>query len=45
MNHFKVKTWGEFNIAILKENKSTMIEWKTTIDLNPKSKVTSCRIY
>ena len=44
-NHFKVKTWGGFNIAILKVNKSTIIEWKITIDLNPKSKITSSRTY
>ena len=32
-NHFKVKTWGGFNLTILKVNESTMIEWKITIDL------------
>ena len=42
---FKIKTWGEFNIVILKVNKSIMIEWKITIYLNPKSKATSCKTY
>ena len=37
-NCFKVKTWGGFNLTILKVNKSTMIEWKITIDLNSISK-------
>ena len=33
-NCFKVKIWGGFNLTILKVNKSTMIEWNITIDLN-----------
>ena len=44
-NHFKVKIWGGFNLTILEVNKSIMIKWKIIIDLNPKSKVTSCRTY
>ena len=35
----------DFDLAILKINKSTMIEWKIKIDLNPKSKATSSRTY
>ena len=35
-NSFKVKTWGGFNLTILKEKKFTMIEWKFTIDFLPK---------
>ena len=38
-NRFKVKNLGKINPTILKVNKSTMIEWKITIDLNPKSKI------
>ena len=38
-NPFKIKIWGGFNLTILKVNKSIII------DLNPKSKVTSCRTY
>ena len=41
-NRFKVKTWGGFNLAILKVNKSIMIKWKIIIELNSKSKATSC---
>ena len=37
-DHFKIKTWEGFNLAILKVNKSIMIEWKITINLNSKSK-------
>ena len=44
-NHFKVKTCGGFNLVVLKVNKSTMIEWKIIINLNPKSKATSCKTY
>ena len=41
--YLKVKTWGGFNLTILKVNKSTMIEWKITLDLKPKSKATSSK--
>ena len=44
-NRFKIKSLGEFNLTILKVNKSTMIKWKITIDLHLKSKDTSCRAY
>ena len=37
-NRFKVKTYEKFNLAFLKVSKSTMIKWKITIYLNPKSK-------
>ena len=40
-----VKTQGGFNLTILQANKSTMIKWKITINLNPKSKATSFRTY
>ena len=38
-NRFKVKTWRGFNLAILKENNFTIIEWKIALDLEFKSNV------
>ena len=42
---FQGKTWKGFSLVILQVNKSIMIEWKITIDLNPKSKAIFCETY